>query len=489
MAEFTDGQARQARAVLPAEVLQRCMEQLAACILKFRQKPVTPLSAYEFEKELRGVCDQLGRHVLEIEFNRLEPDSKPEATPRVRYHRESYRINKKTPQQVATSLGVITVRSYLYLCDEAGEPGLHPLHVRLGIAAGAASSVLAERVARWAVDFSQREVRHWLLSEHSLCWSNDRLRQVLRAFRREAVAFQHQAQVQRVLHWLHQAAASRGRHRPVLAAGRDGIMVPLRIGGYQEASTATVAVYDRRRKRLGTVYLGQMPESGQATLSRQLTTVLLEVLRGWQGPAPRLAFISDKGDAPEKYFRQVLRRMKDPHHPKRRLQWQWILDFFHVCSYLGKLRETLFGKRGYPWYERMRHWLRHRDGGVANILRSAVQHYNQRPMSAAAQEEFWTAYRYLRRHQRHLHYAAYRRHGLPIGSGVTEAACKTLFTQRLKRSGMRWHKDSGQVIVDLRVLYLSGIWGNVVHQDLASRPLPIEVSSRPTKQKTAKIAA
>ena len=29
----------------------------------------------------------------------------------------------------------------------------------------------------------------------------------------------------------------------------------------------------------------------------------------------------------------------------------------------------------------------------------------------------------------------------PIGSGVTEAACKTIFTQRFKRSGMKWKLD------------------------------------------------
>ena len=36
----------------------------------------------------------------------------------------------------------------------------------------------AERVARWAVDHSQGEVRQLLLREHGLKWSNDRLRAV-----------------------------------------------------------------------------------------------------------------------------------------------------------------------------------------------------------------------------------------------------------------------------------------------------------------------
>ena len=48
--------------------------------------------------------------------------------------------------------------------------------------------------------------------------------------------------------------------------------------------------------------------------------------------------------------------------------------------------------------------------------------------------------------------------GEPIGSGITEAACKTVFTQRLKLSGMRWKTAGAQVILNLRVCLLSGIW-------------------------------
>ena len=41
---------------------------------------------------------------------------------------------------------------------------------------------------------------------------------------------------------------------------------------------------------------------------------------------------------------------------------------------------------------------------------------------------------------------------LPIGSGVVEAACKTLVSQRLKRSGMRWRVPGGQAILTFRAL-------------------------------------
>jgi hypothetical protein len=50
---------------------------------------------------------------------------------------------------------------------------------------------------------------------------------------------------------------------------------------------------------------------------------------------------------------------------------------------------------------------------------------------------------------------------LPIGSGVTEAACKTVFTQRLKLSGMRWKHEGARTVLTLRVILLSGVWEDV----------------------------
>jgi hypothetical protein len=58
-------------------------------------------------------------------------------------------------------------------------------------------------------------------------------------------------------------------------------------------------------------------------------------------------------------------------------------------------------------------------------------------------------------------YTKYNRHSLPIGSGVTEAACKTIFIQRMKLSGMRWQNNSGQHVLDLRVILRGNVWERV----------------------------
>ena len=65
-----------------------------------------------------------------------------------------------------------------------------------------------------------------------------------------------------------------------------------------------------------------------------------------------------------------------------------------------------------------------------------------------------------------MRYAAYRRVGVPLGSGVTEAACKTVYTQRLKLSGMRWKSAGAQVILNLRVLLLSKVWSEAYERVL-----------------------
>ena len=178
-----------------------------------------------------------------------------------------------------------------------------------------------------------------------------------------------------VLAWLEQADQSRGSRKPVLAVGRDGLMLPIRGEAcYREGATATISVHDRRGRRLGTVYLGRMPEPGQETLSRQLTALLEDVLRRWTGPLPRLAYITDGGYQQTRYYRQVLKRMSDPRHPGQRLKWAWVVDYYHACEYIYKMADALFSdpKRAQAWARKMCRWLKTKPRGINRVLHSAA---------------------------------------------------------------------------------------------------------------------
>jgi len=83
------------------------------------------------------------------------------------------------------------------------------------------------------------------------------------------------------------------------------------------ATTGTISVYDRRGERLGTVYLGRMPEPGQPTLTRQLTDLIVAVLAAWEGPQPRLAYITDGGWHPTAYYAKVLRKLEMLQRPSK----------------------------------------------------------------------------------------------------------------------------------------------------------------------------
>jgi hypothetical protein len=141
----------------------------------------------------------------------------------------------------------------------------------------------------------------------------------------------------------------------------------------QEGTTATVSVLDCRGKRVGTVYLGQMPESGQGTITDQLSGLLQAILRRVDSQFLRLAYVSDEGHHPSTYYHQVLKRMVDPRRPWRQLAWIRIIDFYHACGYVQQLAEAIFGvgDEAQTWAKAMRHVLKTKADGVARVLKSA----------------------------------------------------------------------------------------------------------------------
>jgi hypothetical protein len=228
-----------------------------------------------------------------------------------------------------------------------------------------------------------------------------------------------------------------------------------------------------------------MPEAYQTTLSEELTRLVSELLQGWEGRWPRLVYITDAGYHPTEYFDNVLSQMEHPRHPGRLLEWTRVVDFYHATEYLAKLAQVLFDdpRAAHAWQRRMRHWLKHKPNAVFRILHSAAKHRSELSLTDQEEEAYRKANQYLNNQKPYMDYQEYRRCGLPIGSGITEAACKTVFTQRFKESGMSWGVEGGGVILTLRLATMSRVWETVYRNYLGSRPLPTLATKTPTCNK------
>src|SRR5919206_4013657 len=472
--------------VLLATTLQPLVVQLSGSLARgaklidhFLHHEPTPQQMATFERELSALLREVGRRIVAWVLNHVEPDCPDEAPSRLWWKGEAYRRRRKHRTTIATLFGPVVVWRRLYEPLTPGRRAIHPLELTLGMEAGVATPALAERVGRWAADHTQRQVLEMLQQDHGVHWSCATLRKLLSSLSAGMAAHRHAAQLDQVVRWLHQARASTGRWQPTLAVGRDGVNVPLRHGAWKEGATATVAVMDRRGKRVGTVYLGQMPESGQTTLTTHLTALIQDILKHVDAQSLRLVYVSDDGYHPSDYYHTGLKTIPDPKRPWCQLTWIRIVDYYHACLYIQQLAEALFGStpQGRAWATQMRQHLKTTSDGITRVLQSAGALRRQHGLRGKA-KDYEQAYAYLHKRTHWMRYRHYSCQHLPIGSGITEAACKTVFTQRLKRSGMSWTIAGGQVILDLRVIWLSGIWEHVHQQYLASQPMPMTQEER-----------
>jgi hypothetical protein len=110
----------------------------------------------------------------------------------------------------------------------------------------------------------------------------------------------------------------------------------------------------------------------------------------------------------------------------------------------------------------LRHVPRQAPAGVETVI-TALAHLRRRN---ARNERFGTELAYFRKNRHRTRYAAYGGPGHSLGSGVVEAACKTLVAQRLKCGGMRWGTEGGRAILTVRGWTQSdrfdSAWGRLV---------------------------
>lgn len=484
-----------------ARLLDQQKNLIGEAIVRLYLQELSPESTFQFEQELEAAGNELMRVLLEWTLNQFESEAADTdssvASKIIQWQCGQYRReNQKSPNRnVATRFGTITLWRFPYRWRQReSEPSIFPLEMKLGLVEHA-TPAFADTVSREMADAgaSQKRVIEKLKREHNVSLGVPRLRRIVAGEAEERAAFRHECQVARVLELLEIADKSNGNRKPVLAVGRDGISVCNQPHGHWEiASVGTMTVYDRRGKRLGTVYLARMPESLQLEMTKQLKQLIVDVLKGCKR-LPRLCYVTDAGSNECGFYNKVLRHLRDPRDgkSKQRLKWTRIVDYFHAAERLTTMAEQLFGsesKAGSAWARRMRKLLL-KPNGPSRVLHSAAAMLARRTLSKKRQSDFRTAYEYIRTRTHKMQYHKYRQDHLPIGSGVTEAACKTVFTQRLKLSGMRWKIEGGQAILDLRVILLSGIWEDVRSKTLQNRNPNITRPYCEAKKNTLQTAA
>lgn len=230
-----------------------------------------------------------------------------------------------------------------------------------------------------------------------------------------------------------------------VALGIDGTCMLMCQDGYRETMVGNLSLYDAQGRRLHTTYVGATPEYGKATFKARMTREIEQIKQSY--PAARVIGVAD-GAAENWTFLKA--------HTEAQ-----VLDFYHASEYVAKAAKAVFAKKAErePWLADRLHRLKHKQGAASRLIKE-MEEFQQRPrLSKRAREELETSLTYFRNHKHQMNYARYQAKGWPIGSGVTEAACKTLVKQRLCESGMRWKEKGAAVVLSLRSLIRStGRW-------------------------------
>jgi hypothetical protein len=132
----------------------------------------------------------------------------------------------------------------------------------------------------------------------------------------------------------------------------------------------------------------------------------------------------------------------------------YILDYYHALEHLTLLANALYGEGSARAKQRFRRWRKALlQDKVGQLIAQARA---QLPTQAAARKLAQKQITYFERNRSKMLYQTFRQAGYFIGSGVVEAACKSVVGQRLKQSGMLWSLKGAGHILTVRCALLSG---------------------------------
>ena len=228
-----------------------------------------------------------------------------------------------------------------------------------------------------------------------------------------------------------------------VAISRDGTTTAIIGEGYRETMCGTLSFYNGGGGRLHTIYAACAPEHGKESFNQVMDMEIAQV----KAKYPKVDYIGLADGA------------KDNWEYLARHTGVGILDFFHATEYLAEVSPVLGRSPAAQkeWLEGACHDLKHGKKGAANIL-GELRHHRQN-LSGEAPGALNRGITYVENNQHRMKYEQYQKMGYPIGSGVTEAACKVVAKQRLSCSGMRWNHEPVQHMLLLRGLICTyGRW-------------------------------
>jgi hypothetical protein len=409
-----------------------------------------------FEREVHALFVQAEREVLAEGLERLDVDV-PWVVIGGRKHARVLRAS----ETYTSAVGPVTVMRTLYRAGR--DKALAPLELRAGIVEGHWTPLAARQASYLVAQLTPQECESTLRELGNMAPSKSSLDRLPKALseRWEGDRDAHEAALRERLEVPEEAVS--------MAVSLDGVLVPMKDGareakraearaagkrtkgpaGYQEVGCASVSFYDAEGERLDTIRFARMSEAKKVTLKSMLTAEVEAVL----GKRSELTVVKVADGAKDNWtFLAGL----VPEGEER-------VDFFHAAEQLKAALDAAYGEndpKGRAQFDKLRHVLRHDPEGAAKVIRALVYLRDKHPRRKRIREVLG----YFRRHRRRMDYAGAAERHLPIGSGVVEAACKTLATQRLKRSGMRWRHAGGQAILTLRGLAQSKRFDHAWHR-------------------------
>lgn len=406
-----------------------------------------------FERELHRHVLSLEAELLGREAERYDVDSEE-----IEVFGETFRRKGRFPKEYHGLAGSFRIERSLYCPKNGRGRALVPLELRAGIVEGAWTPRLARVMARTVSAATPKEAAA-IFEEFGGATpstsSLDRLpKQLSEVWESQREAFEDEI---RSLETVPAEAVA-------VAVGLDGVLIPMkaepRAGStkrrgptdYQEASCGTISFYDAEGERLSTVRYARAPEHKKKTLKSQLE----EELKSIYAVRPDLCLVclSDGAQDHWEFFSQLAETVGAT--DVRRAA-----DFFHVVERVKKALDAYHGEgtaESHAEFERCRVLLKEKEDGADRVIRALRYRRDRSRHSKRQQIAKQITYLENRKADSLLDYKTLLDEKLPIGSGVVEAACKPLASQRLKCSGMSWSYRGAEGILTLRSLVQSERW-------------------------------